>query len=164
MPPVNLRPAKFNENECDLRFLRQLYASTRLEEVQKTGWQQEQIDAFLLQQFEAQHAYYLEQFTATDFNIIQTEDGTPIGRLYVEERNDEFRIIDISLLPSHQSMGIGRRLIQSIINKATVVRKVVRIHVETNNPAMRLYQRFGFTILEEHGVYQLMEYSLEDSK
>jgi hypothetical protein len=43
-------------SDADLPFLGRLYASTRLEELAVTGWPQEQIDAFLAQQFEAQHA------------------------------------------------------------------------------------------------------------
>ena len=34
----------------------------------------------------------------------------------------------------------------------------VRLHVEYNNPAMNLYQRFGFYCLEDKGVYKLMEW------
>jgi ribosomal protein S18 acetylase RimI-like enzyme len=33
----------------------------------------------------------------------------------------------------------------------------VRIHVERNNPALRLYRRMGFKKIGETGVYLLME-------
>jgi len=153
--PATLRAIKFVGNKTDLPFLRELYASTRLEEVAQTGWPQEQADAFLLQQFEAQHKFYTEQFTDASFEVIIDKNRTPIGRIYLEEREDEFRIIDISLLPSHRGKGIGGRLVQNIINNAAG--KAVRIHVEHNNPAMRLYNRLGFVMVEDKGIYHLME-------
>ena len=38
------------------------------------------------------------------------------------------------------------------------VGKPVRIHVERNNPALRLYHRLGFSSVEDQGVYYLMEW------
>ena len=35
----------------------------------------------------------------------------------------------------------------------------VRIHVEHYNPALRLYERLGFTHVDDHGVHKLMEWS-----
>lgn len=143
--------------DSDLEFLRMLYASTRWDEMAVTGWPAEQINQFLLQQFEAQHVHYTTHFGAADFDLILGENEEPIGRLYLEERADEFRIIDIALLPAHRGKGIGGRILQDIIDKAFAARKAVRIHVEHNNPAMHLYRRLGFSKIEDQGVYHLME-------
>jgi hypothetical protein len=35
----------------------------------------------------------------------------------------------------------------------------VRIHVEQVSPALRLYERLGFSKIDEHGIYDLMEWS-----
>ena len=40
----------------------------------------------------------------------------------------------------------------------------MRIHVEHNNPAMRLYKRLGFRKIDDNGIYHLMEWSPEGSK
>lgn len=149
--------------DSDLEFLRELYASTRRDEMAVTGWPPEQIEAFLRQQFEAQHIHYTTHFPKAGFDLIHAENGEPIGRLYLEERVDEFRIIDIALLPEFRGRGIGSRLLQDIIDRAFSAKKSVRIHVEHNNPAMRLYQRLGFTKIEEQGVYHLMEAKPEGS-
>ena len=45
-----------------------------------------------------------------------------------------------------------------ILKEASTADKIVRVHVEQNNPAMRLYQRLGFRKLEEFGMYHLMEW------
>lgn len=156
-PPFSFRPVALIEGETDLPFMRELYASTRQEEMEMSGWPQEQIDAFLLQQFEAQHKYYTEHYSAADFDIIVGEDGAPIGRLYLDEWENAFRIIDIALLPQCRGKGIGGKIMRDIIDRAFAAGKAVSIHVEQYNPAMKLYQRLGFQMVEEQGVYHLME-------
>lgn len=155
--PYSFRPLTLVDGESDIPFLRELYASTRQDEMALTGWPQQQIDAFLLQQFEAQHSFYMQQFTSADFDVILNADNTPIGRLYLDERDDEFRIIDIALLPQHRGKGIGGKIMQDIIDRAFGAKKPLTIHVESNNPAMRLYHRLGFKKIEDQGVYHLMK-------
>lgn len=151
------RPAVFEGESNDLDFLRELYASTRREELAPTGWPQDQVEVFLAQQFEAQHSFYLESFSSTDFDLILSSDEKPIGRLYLDEREDEFRIVDIALLPEFRGKGIGGAILKTIIDRAFAVGKAVRIHVEQQNPAMSLYKKLGFQLVEEKGVYHLME-------
>ncbi|YCM46712.1 GNAT family N-acetyltransferase [Verrucomicrobiaceae bacterium 227] len=153
----SFRPICWDGDSSDLPFLCELYASTRREEVSATGWPQEQIEAFLKQQFEAQHCHYQEHFSSADFEIIQGADGSDIGRLYLDEWEKEFRIIDIALLPDHRGKGIGSDILKKIIDRAFAVGKSLSIHVEQFNPAMKLYLRLGFQKLEEQGVYHLME-------
>ena len=40
-----------------------MYASTRQEELARTGWGEAQREAFLRQQFDAQSSYYRENYT-----------------------------------------------------------------------------------------------------
>ena len=157
LPTYALRPAGFTGGGSDLPFLRALYASTRRDELAQTGWPQTQIDAFLSQQFEAQHQHYQTHFASARFDLILDSEGDPIGRLYLDERPDEFRIIDIALLPGSRGQGTGTGIMQDVIAGATAAQKPVRIHVEHNNPAQRLYRRLGFTKIEDKGVYHLME-------
>jgi ribosomal protein S18 acetylase RimI-like enzyme len=107
-------------------------------------------------QFVAQHKFYMEQFSAADFHIVELHDQ-PIGRLYVDRREDEIRIIDIALLPEHRNKGIGSALLKDILTEAHAAALPVRIHVERNNPALGLYQRLGFREIGDQGVYLLME-------
>lgn len=157
VPAYSFRPIVFDEGQGDLPFLRLLYASTRADEMALSGWPQEQVEAFLLQQFEAQHAHYQEHFPGADFALIVSTDGSSIGRLYLEERADEFRVIDIALLPEARGQGIGGHIMREILDRAFAAGKAVRIHVEQYNPAMKLYLRLGFRMVEEQGVYHLME-------
>ena len=110
------------------------------------------------------HNYYMEQFRDADFDLIMGSDGVPIGRLYLEERDDEFRVIDIALLPAWRGKGIGGRIMLGIHDRAFAAGKAVRIHVEQHNPAMRLYHRLGFKKVEDRGIYHLMEALPSSSK
>ena len=83
----------------------------------------------------------------------------PIGRLYVDRRTEEIRIIDIALLPEYRGKGVGSKLIRALLDEAEQERMPVRIHVERFNPALRLYRRLGFKVVEDEGVYYLMEWA-----
>ena len=133
-----------------------MYASTRAEEMALVDWSNAEKEVFLKMQFEAQHRFYQEQFIQAQFQIIQLGEE-PIGRYYVDRREDEIRLIDIALLPEHRNQGIGGKLLVSLLEEAKLAGKPVRIHVETFNPAMSLYQRMGFYPIGENGVYQLMQ-------
>ncbi len=141
----------------DLPFLSRVYASTRQEEMKASGWTQRQIDDFLQFQFEAQHKFYQDQYSRASYEIIVYE-GKDAGRLYVDRRHDEIRIVDIALLPAFRSAGLGGFLLRRLLDEAAGKGLPVRIHVENNNPAMKLYRRLGFEKTGETGVYHLMEW------
>ncbi|KAI9135295.1 GNAT family N-acetyltransferase [Acaryochloris sp. CCMEE 5410] len=141
----------------DLNNLKQIYASTRAEELQVLSWSQEEKEIFLQRQFQAQHQYYQAQFREAEYLMI-LEGNQPIGRLYVDRRPDEIRIIDIAILPAYRGQGIGSSLLQQILAEGQCSHKSVRIHVEQNNRALKLYQRLGFQKKSENGVYFLMEW------
>ncbi len=91
-------------------------------------------------------------------------EGEPIGRLYLDRRPGELRIIDIALLSEQRGAGIGGALMQTVLDEAALLGKPVRIHVEKNNPAMHLYDRIGFRQVEDQGVYWLMEWTAGGEK
>lgn len=147
--------------EADLSVLYEIYASTRAEEMALVPeWSEEHKAAFLTQQFMAQHQYYQEFYKKAEFQIIEY-NNQPIGRFYVHwtYSAQEVRIVDIALLPGFRGKGIGTAIINSILEKAVALEKSVTIHVEYNNPALKLYERLGFyKIGEFNSVYYLMEW------
>lgn len=149
---ASLRPA----TDADLPFLLRLYASTRADELAAVGWPEEQRDAFLRQQFEAQHAWYREQYAGASFDVVEVE-GEPVGRLYVARWERAVRIVDVSLLPEWRGRGIGGRLLGALLAEADAVGKPASIHVERFNAALKLYERLGFALSEDKGVYLLLE-------
>lgn len=150
---ITFRP----EQPADAPFMEHLYASTRIEELEGLDWPPARKEAFLSQQFEAQTRYYRQQFASAEFKVI-LGDGKPIGRLYLDRRPHEYRIVDIALLPEHRGKGIGTRLMADILAEASHAGKPVTIHVERFNPAQRLYARLGFRQIDDLGVYLLLEW------
>ncbi len=136
-------------------FLLALYRSTREREMALVPWSSRQKEAFVRMQFEAQDRHYREQFASASFDVVERE-GSPIGRLYVDRREKELHVIDITLAPAERGRGIGAALLQGILEEARSSGKVVSIHVEAENPAMRLYRRLGFELVGDAGVYRFM--------
>ncbi len=145
----------------DQPFLYKVYASTRLEELAPLGWSADQQAAFLTQQFNAQHQYYQANYPGGEFHIILVNDQ-PAGRLYVDRRIGEIRIVDIALLPEYRNGGIGSRLLNDLLAEGAQAGKLVSIHVEKFNPALRLYERLGFSISDDRGVYWFMEWKPQE--
>jgi len=109
-------------------------------------------------QFAAQHQFYQERYTQTDFLII-LRDAVPVGRLSVTRWQDETRMVDIALLLPYRNTGLGTALLRDLLAEAAAAHKPVRIHVEKCNPALRLYERLGFAPIEDKGVYLFMEWA-----
>ena len=151
---IALRPM----TATDLSFLERLYGSTRESELARTGWTDAEKTAFIRFQFEAQHAHYTKHYADADFLII-VQQGQAIGRLYLDWREDELRIVDIALMPGARGHGIGGALLAELLDQAREREIAVTIHVEQMNPAMSLYRRLGFQKIGEHGVYDLMEWT-----
>jgi ribosomal protein S18 acetylase RimI-like enzyme len=150
---ITLRPV----TPADESFLREVYSSTRAEELAPVPWTDEQKAAFLQMQFTAQDRYYHEQYPNAAYDVILIE-GEPAGRLYVHRAPSEFLIIDIAMLPAYRNRRIGTHLIGALQAEAALARKPLRIHVERFNPALRLYERLGFGQIADQGVYLFMEW------
>lgn len=153
MPTIKLR----EETTDDETFLRALYASTRTEEIALLPWPEEQKKAFLAMQFDLQRKHYRENYFDTDFTVILV-DNDPAGRWYLHRDSQGFHLIDISLIPRYRNQGVGTHLLKALIAEARTEQKTVRLNVQSVNRAMRLYQRLGFTAIEERGVHYLMEW------
>jgi RimJ/RimL family protein N-acetyltransferase len=149
---ITLRPA----GPDDYEFLVEVYGSTRAEELALVPWNNEQRDAFIRSQFNAQQEHYLKTYPAATHDII-VSNGRPVGRLYVARLDHEIRIIDITLLPAERNVGIGSYLIKQLLDDAKQTRKITRIYVEEFNPSLRLFQRLGFSPSEQHGIHLLLQ-------
>lgn len=148
---IALRPA----GDDDRPFLLTVYSSTRAEELAVVPWTDEQKDAFLRMQFEAQDSWYRQIYPDGEFLVVVRE-GTPIGRLYVARLLTEVIVVDIALLPEHRGQGIGSRLLADILAEADRDRLPITLHVEPLNPVKRLYERLGFEVREQGQVYETM--------
>lgn len=154
-PRVGLRPA----TPEDRAFLARVYASTREQELARVPFSAAEKAAFLEHQFEAQSRHYAQHYHDTSFEVVEV-DGTPAGRLIVGRWKREVRVVDIALLPEHRGRGVGTRVLAPVLAEADARGVPTTIHVETLNPAQRLYRRLGFVPVDEPSegtVYLLWE-------
>ena len=149
-----------SSKDPDHAFLASVYASTRLEEVASTGWPEAMQRRFLAHQADAQHRHYRHSYPNADWLVIE-RGGAQIGRLFIDEWPSQIRLIDISLLPASRGVGVGGAILADLQVAARKAGKPLTIHVERNNPAMRLYRRLGFARIDEHGIYDLMQWRPE---
>jgi ribosomal protein S18 acetylase RimI-like enzyme len=144
--------------DADRTFLIELYGSTRDEELSRVAWPEGQRAAFVLMQFEAQDTQYRANNPQASFDVIEV-DGERAGRLYVDRRANDVRIIDVALLPGFRGRGVGGRLLVGLLEEAAATGRTASVHVEIHNRAASLYTRLGFVAVSERGLHRLMEWS-----
>ena len=137
----------------DESFLLEVYASTRSEELEGTGWSDEQKLAFIKMQFLVRE----RSQPAADDRIILL-NGQPIGRMLVDRGEAAILLRDIAVLTDYRNAGVGSRLIQDLMKEAASAEKPVKLHVLTLSPAVRLYERLGFRKNGDDGAYLEMEW------
>jgi len=149
---ITLRPVQESDNE----FLLKVYGSTREQELAQVPWTAEQKQQFVRMQWEAQKNHYAAQHPNATHEIICVENSE-VGRLYLDRSGDNFHILDITLLPEHRNHGAGSFLLRQIMAEAKEAGKPVTIYVETFNPSLRLFQRLGFTPIQQEGFHLLLQ-------
>lgn len=154
--PIELRPVTPEMDE----FLLRVYASARAEELAQASWSDLQREAFLRSQFAAQQAHYRKHNPTATHDLILLDDES-IGRLYVARREQEIRIMDITILHEYRNRGIGTSLIKELMEEAARAGKPLNIYVEFYNPSSRLFDRLGFRRVEradDDGINYLLEW------
>jgi GNAT superfamily N-acetyltransferase len=141
----------------DETFLREVYACTRAQELVMVPWNDERREAFLRMQFDAQHSYYRAQFPEASYEII-LQEAEPIGRFYVHRTEEDIRVLDITILPNYRKGGIGTWLIQELLAEGARTGSPVSIWVEHFNSSLTLFERLGFSRIQEDGYNFLLEW------
>ena len=142
---------------ADETFLETVYAETRRGELAICNWSREQENAFFKMQFLMQNKAYAMQFPDADFYVVES-NRIPIGSLIVE-RGGEIKLVNIALLPEFRSQGIGTLLLEHLQTEAKAANKPLTLHVlKTNDRAVSLYQRRGFTVSDDNEIYLAMRW------
>lgn len=134
----------------DEAFLFEVFASTRLDEFRFLDEQQKQ--PLIRMQYDAQRFQYDEGYPQAESRIILLDDR-PAGRMLVDESESEITLVDIAFLPEHRNLGIGTQLLKELLDRAVGARKPVRLHVLKSNQALRLYERLGFSRVNDDSMY-----------
>ena len=77
-------------------------------------------------------------------------DSQDVGRLRVVRRDGLVEIAGLQLLPEHQSHGVGRTVVETVVTQARADGLPLELGVEKDNPRARAFcERCGFTYVGE---------------
>ncbi|WP_293943947.1 MULTISPECIES: GNAT family N-acetyltransferase [unclassified Sphingobacterium] len=76
-------------------------------------------------------------------------DKRAIGLLKIERQQDNIELIQIQIAASYRSKGIGRRILNDLIEEAIESEKTITLSVLKTNKAKNLYSDVGFKIVGE---------------
>jgi ribosomal protein S18 acetylase RimI-like enzyme len=145
-----------DETDDDQPFLLELYASTRADELAVLGWDAAQLDQFVSMQFRVKEADYRSTYPNAE-RLIAVIGAHRVGRMVLDRGPDDVVLVDVALVPGHRNAGHGSQLLQAIVTQAGDDGLAVRLHVDKGSAALRLYQRFGFQVIADHGFSWAME-------
>ena len=145
---VRLRPVTLE----DAPFLRQLFASTRADELALMAWDENQKEMFITMQLNGQNQQHAMTYPQADHSVILFNEGR-VGRMIVASGEAAISLVDIALLPEYRNAGIGTGLIKALLKEAATAGKTVRLSVFATSPAVHLYERLGFSRVGGDGVY-----------
>lgn len=147
---ITLRPI----TPDDAPFLLAVYAHSRAPEIAQVAWDEAQKQAFLTAQFQAQHQHYQTEYPESTYEVI-LHDDQPAGRLYVDRRSDEIRILDLAVLLGQEALF--RPVLAGVMEEASAARKPIKMYVEVYKETfLTLLHDLGFGKEEDHGVSVLM--------
>ena len=98
-----------------------------------------------------QRAGFAAQWKREEVRIISV-DGKDVGWLQVAESLTEVRLQKFYVSPQYQRSGIGSEVLSNLLATWRSAGKKVVLRVLKNNPARRLYERLGFSVVAEAGV------------
>ncbi|MEQ8475337.1 GNAT family N-acetyltransferase [Fulvivirga sp.] len=96
-----------------------------------------------------------------DCGHIIWSDKTVVGFIKYKEHPKSLDIIQFQISPEHQGKGFGKQVLNVIEAQAQNAGKGLSLKVLKANPAKRLYERFGFQIVDEDEFEYFMEKPLK---
>mgnify|MGYP000179797209 CR=1 FL=1 len=103
--------------------------------------------------------------TAPYFANSITQNGLAVGYYIGMQVLDEVTLMDIVVAPEHQGKGIGKSLLQHFMGccEHKEIQQVWLEVRESNTPAIHLYDKLGFNLVEQRVDYYPCESGKEDA-
>jgi ribosomal protein S18 acetylase RimI-like enzyme len=150
MIPKQLAVTTRPMNDDDSMLLFELYASSRADELSRTGWATPQQRSFFRMQAQNQERYFLRHYDHLDRRTICI-NGFSAGRLLVDRPSHAITIVDLALLPAFRGRGVGSLLIRCILEEAAELDVPVHLSLPKNSESLKTCERVGFRYADEPG-------------
>lgn len=83
--------------------------------------------------------------SSLDKTLVAREDGAIRGFICLEQPADETHILHMAVQPDHRRQGIGKKMMEEVLKYPS---RAFFLEVrESNAPAQKLYERFGFKVI-----------------
>ncbi|GAA0319619.1 hypothetical protein GCM10008967_07690 [Bacillus carboniphilus] len=138
----------------DKLFLFDNFVETRWAEVSYFPWSTTEKMTFLHMQFKTRQAAYRSQFPNLETYIL-LDKGEKVGHFMMSAGDKNLHLVDVFVIPSHRSKGIGRRVLLSLMEKYESI--TLQVFYE-NTHAIRFYKTLGFVLAKEEVPYIKMQW------
>lgn len=82
--------------------------------------------------------------------LVAKDEEKVVGYIGVERILDEVHIINMAVDPGYRGKGVGKRLMQHVLNEDEVFFLEVRV---SNESAKKIYQKYGFEVVSTREGY-----------
>jgi ribosomal protein S18 acetylase RimI-like enzyme len=122
--------------DSDIGFLVKLRELTMIEQMEKAG----------LCLSNQEHLSRIRSYFDSTYIIYQS--NLKVGMIKYFETQNTLEIVQLQILPPHQSQGIGKTVLNNICSKYEFLDKAIKLKVLKDSPAIKLYERIGFQIFD----------------
>jgi len=138
-PSLVLRPAQ----DADAGFLQALYASTR-DDLRLLPLPPAQVGQLIAMQQRVHEAGQRAAWPHAETMILE-QDGIAAGKAVLDTLGQDWRLVELALLPALRGQGLGAALLAALQARARAQGASIGLAVlRTNLAAVRLYERAGF--------------------
>ena len=140
----------------DMGFLLDTFAITREHDLGLQGIDPGLREALVDMQFKAQQGHYTQAYPGCKPWVIE-QSGRKLGQmwLFLDSRPDDpgLRLMDLAVLPAYRHQGVATACLQALLRLTEHLGWPMHLHVLANNPIRHWYERMGFALTHEAGLY-----------
>lgn len=139
-------------------FLYRVFKESRPDLMYIADMEKEERDKIIYHQFLIEKQQVMSMYSSIEFKVIIYKEEL-IGRLYINYGKTSYHVIELGMLEKYRRMGIGRKVMTNVIEKAIEKGKSVTLQVAWyNNSAILFYKKLGFELVKNNGVFYEMKY------
>lgn len=151
---LRLRPVTAADDEFMLRLVHDVKGA----ELAPEGLTGAALDELVDLQRRAQDAQHSAAHPTLSRLVVVVDDQR-VGRLLLAETSSALHVVNIALLETHRGQGIGTCLMLDVQECAKEVDLAVTLEVVKSNPARRLFERLGFTMIADGVLHVTLSWS-----